>query len=110
MSLLMGMESSKRYHGLVPNQIIEVEVSQPLHMIPLVFFKGLNPFNNLGPVRPNPEDNSQDAHLCWPHAWMSFHSLFRSREARTSNGETTRRTVATSVIERHGEGKAEVRW
>ena len=103
MSLPMGLQTSKRHHGLVPDQVVKAEVSQPLCTIPLVFFKGFDTLHNLEGFRGCITNNEQDTYLRRTFIGISQNSQFWRREARMRNGMATTMAIKAGVFEKHGE-------
>ena len=86
MSLSVGLQTSKRHHRLVPDQVIEAEVSQPLNPIPLIVFKGFDTLHNLEDFRGSIKNNEQDTYFRRTFIGTPLNPQFWCREARASDG------------------------
>ena len=99
----MGLQTSKRHHGLVPDQFIKVEVSQPLNPIPLIVFKSFDTLHNLQDFRGCIRDDKQDTYLRRTFIGIPLNPPLWRREARASNGMTANMAIKAGVFERHDE-------
>ena len=79
----------------------EVEISQPLHTIPLVLFKSFDTLHDLKDIRGDWEDYEENTYLCRTFIRIPLNTQLWGREARTSDGMATGMAITAGIFKRH---------